>query len=287
MRRRYRTAFTLVELLVVIGIIALLISILLPSLNKAREAAARTQCMSNMRSLAQALNIYAAQNQGRFPPHLKGIDNYNTYPAYHPSWNTPEYNQGRLAADGYVGVGYLIRNGQIKDGKAFYCPKMEYRDLRYETWEPRWTEIAGKKQPTGGLLVGLLYRVHYQPVEPNITVNDCEVLNNLRLGKLGKFKGGMMALISEVPWYYNFNVWSHTKPYGLNVAYSDGHGEFVDMGKENYDTAVEFTRTFTRHDQWMYFHYMWFAIDRGDYGKFQELAQNRNWSEAMTHYGHY
>jgi prepilin-type N-terminal cleavage/methylation domain-containing protein/prepilin-type processing-associated H-X9-DG protein len=64
---RRRPAFTLVELLVVIGIIALLISILLPALSKAQQQAQQTVCMSNMRNLGQAVAIYQAENHGAFP----------------------------------------------------------------------------------------------------------------------------------------------------------------------------------------------------------------------------
>jgi prepilin-type N-terminal cleavage/methylation domain-containing protein/prepilin-type processing-associated H-X9-DG protein len=66
--RRRRAAFTLVELLVVIGIIALLISILLPSLNKARKSAGNVQCMSNMRQVAMAMIGYANANHGTLIP---------------------------------------------------------------------------------------------------------------------------------------------------------------------------------------------------------------------------
>lgn len=64
---RASRAFTLVELLVVIGIIAVLISILLPSLNRARESAKSVQCLSNIRQITQATMMWASENKGLMP----------------------------------------------------------------------------------------------------------------------------------------------------------------------------------------------------------------------------
>ncbi|CAN5504718.1 hypothetical protein BH09PLA1_BH09PLA1_11430 [soil metagenome] len=73
--------FTLVELLVVIGIIAVLISVLLPALGKARRSAQTAACLSNLRQLGQAYHMYAGANKGFLP--------YVAYPGWGPFASDP------------------------------------------------------------------------------------------------------------------------------------------------------------------------------------------------------
>lgn len=66
-RAAVKPAFTLIEILVVVAIIALLIAILLPSLSRSRDQARMISCQSNMRQLALAFNTYSVDNKGRLP----------------------------------------------------------------------------------------------------------------------------------------------------------------------------------------------------------------------------
>jgi prepilin-type N-terminal cleavage/methylation domain-containing protein len=114
-RHASRDAFTLVELLVVIGIIAVLIAILLPALNRAREQARRVQCGNNLRQLLGALHMYASESKGQPMPFG------NPYAHPHPGWlcEWSRLSNPRQQQDVQYGVfhKYLNNNFDI-----WHCP---------------------------------------------------------------------------------------------------------------------------------------------------------------------
>ena len=107
-RPRPSRSFTLIELLVVISIIALLISLLLPSLTQAREVAMNISCAANMKQMALAWNVYVEDNEGHSVPGHAGGGNY--WPSTLLPWiDTRDiyYDPKTFLADqiSYVGIG--------------------------------------------------------------------------------------------------------------------------------------------------------------------------------------
>jgi len=134
-----RGAFTLVELLVVIGIIALLISILLPSLSRAREAANQVTCQSQQKQIVMGMIMHANEHKGYMPlvgaigpgyapvnvedPRMEKYDYYGTGGSYHlmsiMGALGPQLGQA-VRADTLVNLESDMQKGFLR--KVFICP---------------------------------------------------------------------------------------------------------------------------------------------------------------------
>ena len=115
-----RNGFTLIELLVVISIIALLVSILLPALNQAREQARRTICATNQRQLLTGMHMYAQENEGVLPVVIDPIPHLE-FSHIVRFWGI----QGWEALDvlgGMCSYGLLVHTEVMEDFEAFFCP---------------------------------------------------------------------------------------------------------------------------------------------------------------------
>ena len=162
-RTRVRTGFTLVELLVVIGIIAVLIGLLMPVITAARRQSVSAKCLSNLRSIGQALNAYALDNKGYWPV----VQHYNNTvtPPFDVRWNmmllryltSPSDADNFTISQGPAGnASQLVVNSgpgfaEYKD-TAMFCPESaEYKDNVGPTVSPVQTGYGMQKMPLNSL----------------------------------------------------------------------------------------------------------------------------------------
>jgi prepilin-type N-terminal cleavage/methylation domain-containing protein len=141
-----RKAFTLVELLVVISIIALLLSIMMPALQKARELSRRVTCTARLHQQGIALSAYGVSYNKFPPPVSKGAWPFGSM-GYPPKGSpmTPPYMDYLPA-----GQGALLKGKFLSDPRFLYCPSTSKHHITYDNvfrlyqmdrnWNPKWPD---------------------------------------------------------------------------------------------------------------------------------------------------
>jgi type II secretory pathway pseudopilin PulG len=203
---------------VVIGIIAVLISLLLPSLTKARESANRTACLSNLRQLGISLLEYSIRNRDRIPLGYTG-----TTPQ--KQWNyIAHYNRGGTVR--VMVLGLLQEANMIGDARAFYCPSESNVQWQYQGDNNPWPFETTPSGPDRSTRLGYgtrpIHDAWWDPANPQTVPRD-PTTKKETWPQWTKLKD--KAIVADIACFPANLDQRHKK--GLNVFYANGGGKWV------------------------------------------------------------